>query len=251
MSPTLRESLRGADLGLGVAAVIYAAWATGLVLLLRSDIGGPSDAVWVVPAMLVQTFLYSGVFITAHDAMHGNISHRWRWANDAVGTVCTLSFAGLSYRKLKSGHVRHHASPATPGRDPDFHDGEHSDLLSWFVSFGRRYVTLRQLGLMATAHTALLWLGVPWENLVLFWMAPACLSTLQLFVVGTWLPHREPVGGHSGPHRARSLDLPELWSLLACYHFGYHLEHHRAPWAPWWRLPAVRRLSPMSYGRRS
>ena len=30
-------------------------------------------------------------------------------------------------------------------------------------------------------------------------------------------------------------------SLLSCFHFGYHHEHHRAPWIAWWRLPAFRR----------
>ncbi|MFA9473554.1 MAG: fatty acid desaturase [Filomicrobium sp.] len=26
-------------------------------------------------------------------------------------------------------------------------------------------------------------------------------------------------------------------SLLTCFHFGYHHEHHLQPDVPWWRLP--------------
>jgi beta-carotene ketolase (CrtW type) len=32
-------------------------------------------------------------------------------------------------------------------------------------------------------------------------------------------------------------------SLLTCFHFGYHHEHHDTPWVPWWKLPAQRRLA--------
>jgi len=35
--------------------------------------------------------------------------------------------------------------------------------------------------------------------------------------------------------------LPEWLSLLACYHFGYHLEHHQDPQLAWHELPRRRR----------
>jgi beta-carotene ketolase (CrtW type) len=72
------------------------------------------------------------------------------------------------------------------------------------------------------------------------------LSSLQLFLVGTFLPHRgqdhnpgENQGDDLGEdrHRSISLALPEGLSLLACYHFGYHREHHRAPQLAWHQLP--------------
>ncbi|HYD98464.1 MAG TPA: fatty acid desaturase, partial [Alphaproteobacteria bacterium] len=31
-----------------------------------------------------------------------------------------------------------------------------------------------------------------------------------------------------------------LVSLLTCYHFGHHHEHHLRPDVPWWRLPSLR-----------
>ena len=65
-------------------------------------------------------------------------------------------------------------------------------------------------------------------------------GALQLFVVGTVLPHRraEACGNR---HRAESLALPPWLSLLACYHFGYHWEHHEYPQVPWFGLAGVRR----------
>ena len=72
------------------------------------------------------------------------------------------------------------------------------------------------------------------------WILPLLLSALQLFVVGTVLPHRraEACGNR---HRAESLALPPWLSLLACYHFGYHWEHHAFPHLAWHQLPQARR----------
>lgn len=33
-----------------------------------------------------------------------------------------------------------------------------------------------------------------------------------------------------------------LLSFLTCYHFDYHWEHHRWPYAPWWQLPLCKQL---------
>jgi len=60
--------------------------------------------------------------------------------------------------------------------------------------------------------------------------------------VGTYLPHR----GQRSPHpeaRPHSLNLPPWLSLLACYHFGYHREHHDRPDLAWFQLPRQRRRS--------
>jgi beta-carotene ketolase (CrtW type) len=82
--------------------------------------------------------------------------------------------------------------------------------------------------------------GSIWSVLV-FFAVPGWLSALQLFVFGTYLPHRTPHGGHTDPHNARSNPYPVWLSFLTCYHFGYHEEHHHHPRVPWWRLPQLRR----------
>jgi beta-carotene ketolase (CrtW type) len=77
-------------------------------------------------------------------------------------------------------------------------------------------------------------------NVLLFCTLPLLLSSLQLFVFGTYLPHRwqrtQSVGSHPD-----SLGLPTWLSLLACFHFGYHREHHDHPGLAWFELPAARR----------
>jgi beta-carotene ketolase (CrtW type) len=80
-------------------------------------------------------------------------------------------------------------------------------------------------------------------NVLVFWTVPLVISSLQLFVFGTYLPHRGGVGDGSGDgrHQVQSLGFVRIVSLLACYHFGYHWEHHAFPEVPWFRLPELRR----------
>jgi beta-carotene ketolase (CrtW type) len=59
---------------------------------------------------------------------------------------------------------------------------------------------------------------------------------MQLFLVGTYLPHRRHAS--DGPI---SLAWPGWLSLLACYHFGYHREHHEQPGLAWFELPQAHR----------
>jgi beta-carotene ketolase (CrtW type) len=79
-----------------------------------------------------------------------------------------------------------------------------------------------------------------WLNVLLFCTLPLLLSSLQLFVFGTYLPHRGQRLPQRRPH-ADSLELAPWLSLLACFHFGYHREHHDAPTLAWFELPAQRR----------
>jgi beta-carotene/zeaxanthin 4-ketolase len=84
-------------------------------------------------------------------------------------------------------------------------------------------------------------LGAPAVNVFVFWAFPALLSSAQLFYFGTYLPHRHDDDGFVDRHRARSSDYGWLTSLLTCFHFGYHHEHHLHPHLPWWALPAARK----------
>jgi beta-carotene ketolase (CrtW type) len=83
--------------------------------------------------------------------------------------------------------------------------------------------------------------GVPFPNLLLFWAAPALLAAVQLFYFGTYRPHRHDTAPFTDRHRTRSDGFPSWLSLLTCFHFGYHHEHHIAPQVPWWNLPRFRR----------
>ncbi len=225
--------------GVLIAAAVLLAWCSALVFALSADIAALG---WTsVPLALLVTFLYTGLFITAHDAMHGTVAPQHPRLNRAIGGLATLLYALFSFRVLLRKHHEHHARPAS-GEDPDYHDGTHRSLTRWYLHFFFTYVTWKQLLGMAVLYNALKYLaGVPDANLLLFWALPAIVSTFQLFYFGTYLPHRETPEPYREPHRARSNDYGVLLSFLTCYHFGYHEEHHIHPGIPWWRLPEMRR----------
>lgn len=226
--------------GLLAALTIMGLWAGSLVLLLST--GLETMPGWLAPlAILWQTFLYTGLFITAHDAMHGSAFPAHRGVNDALGTLAVILYALFSFEKLHTEHWEHHRHPASAD-DPDFHDGAHPGLVRWYLHFLKHYVGWVQIAGMAVVFNILLhWVGIAEIDLALFWVAPSLLSTVQLFYFGTYLPHREEASGYADEHRARSNDFGTVLSFLTCYHFGYHWEHHAYPGVPWWRLPRVRR----------
>ena len=226
--------------GIVIGFVVTLLWMANLYLLLSTVIASlPFYS--IIPAILIQTFLYTGLFITAHDGMHGLIAPRHKKANRLVGALCVILYALFSFNKLRVEHQKHHAHPGRED-DPDFHDGEHRGFGAWYFHFLKTYVTWRQIAGMAIAFNIMLHVfKIPQVNLILFWVSPALLSTLQLFYFGTYLPHREPAGGYDNSHRATSNEFSVFWSFITCYHFGYHWEHHEFPQVPWWKLPVVRR----------
>ena len=220
--------------GLLSAGLVVSAWAAVWVVLLQTPLTPAAVAVGIP----LQTFLYTGLFITAHDAMHGTVTPSYSRINRVVGWISVLLYALFSLKKLTHEHMLHHAHPGEPGHDPDFHDGERPEFVQWYMHFLKHYVSFWQMLGMAVVFNVLEHLAhIALPNLILFWVLPSLLSTLQLFYFGTYLPHR---GDPGNVHHARSNAFRPSISFLTCYHFGYHLEHHESPWAPWWHLPVVR-----------
>lgn len=215
-------------------------WSSCLISLLFTHPDEATDVVWVVPSMLMMTWLYTGLFITAHDAMHGALSPRHPRLNHAIGAVCTTVYAALPYNTLKAAHHRHHAYVGADG-DPDLVTSSDTSVFFEFRRFIMSYITVRSVGSMVVMSWVFLFFGITLWNMLLFWVIPSLGSAVQLYVVGTWLPHR-PGPDLCATHRARSIELSPFWSLIACFHFGYHVEHHSLPHVPWWRLPAARRM---------
>jgi beta-carotene ketolase (CrtW type) len=239
MSP--RAHPRQAAIGLLLAGGIVVGW---LALHVVGVFFLPLEGRWLwwLPAqVLLQTWLSVGLFIVAHDAMHGSLAPERDRLNRLVGRLCVALYAGFPYARLLASHHRHHAHAGTAG-DPDFHAERPQAFAPWFLEFFLAYFGWRQLAWLAVAAAVELALGARPANLLLCWALPALLSAVQLFTVGTWLPHRHLAHGADfrDAHRARTLDWPRWLSLLACFHFGRHLEHHQAPHVPWWRLPDVR-----------
>lgn len=210
-----------------VALTITVLWFASLVFGLTWTMDYGSPLLYIL--ILIQTHLYTGLFITAHDAMHGTVS-RNRKINSFVGHVTALLFSYNFYNRLFPKHHEHHRFVGTD-KDPDYHKG---GFFPWYISFLKQYISWQQILLMAITFN-LLKLILPVENLILIWMLPGVLATFQLFYFGTYLPHR---GQHhrQNTHKARSQKLNHLWAFLSCYFFGYHYEHHASPGTPWWQL---------------
>ncbi|MBV8887239.1 MAG: fatty acid desaturase [Chroococcidiopsidaceae cyanobacterium CP_BM_RX_35] len=224
--------------GVLIAFTIIGLWATSLGFLISLDLSKIS-IFYTLLALLWQTFLYTGLFITAHDAMHGVACPRNTKINNLIGEVTLLIYALFSYKELLKNHWLHHHYPAS-SLDPDFYNKKQENVLFWYFSFFKTYFSWKQLlGLTFMFNAIVYTFHVPEASLILFWVIPSILSSIQLFCFGTFLPHREPVGGYTNLHCAQSNSLPVFWSFITCYHFGYHLEHHEYPHVPWWQLPIV------------
>ncbi len=182
--------------------------------------------------ILIQAYLYTGLFITGHDAMHRTVSKN-RFVNDWIGRIATFLFAGMSYKRLIKNHFMHHKFPGE-GKDPDFNTHTQNFFL-WWLTFLYRYTTLVQLIIMAITFNLLkIWFKE--ISVWMFWVIPAFLGTFQLFYFGTYLPHKKPHTVEMQPHNARTLRKNHLIAMLTCYFFGYHHEHHESPGTPWWKL---------------
>ena len=183
-------------------------------------------------------WVYVGLFIVGHDAIHETLFGRGNPWNRRVGGTIHFLYAGFGFDTMKRHHIAHHLHPGTE-RDPDFNARNPRAFWPWYVKFFTTYFGPRQL-LVLTGLAALQWLlGAKPLNLVLLWGVPAILSSFQLFYFGTYLTHRHG-GAFADAHKARSNTYPNWLSLLTCFHFGYHHEHHLYPEEPWWRLPLRR-----------
>ncbi len=184
--------------------------------------------------------LYTGLFITAHDGMHGLI-HPNKQVNKLLSTVCLWLFAFNRFSVLYPKHHLHHAHPARD-EDPDFAP---FGFWRWYIKFLMEYVSWIQILMVAIVFNLGLYAGLAESRLLLFYAIAPLLSTLQLFYFGTYLPHRGEHLAHN-QHKARSQAKNHLYAFITCYFFGYHYEHHSAPWLAWWQLPKLREINEAS-----
>ncbi len=214
--------------GIVMAFAVILLWLMLLLFNFNYTISWSNPLTYVL--FFIQIHLFTGLFITAHDAMHGTIYLKNKHINRWIGTVCLTLFAYNSYALLLPKHHQHHRFAASE-QDPDYHP---PGFWRWYLFFLKEYISLRQIVLMAITFNVLKSL-FPTENIVFYYIAPAILSTLQLFYFGTYLPHK---GEHTADnvHKAHSQPKNHLWAFVSCYFFGYHYEHHDSPQTPWWLL---------------
>jgi beta-carotene ketolase (CrtW type) len=222
----------------------------GLSLALSLGTNTSQSPLWLlVVLVLLRAQLQTGLFIVAHDAMHGLlVPGRTRW-NNTMGALALLLYAGLPFSACLRQHQRHHRAPGS-AQDPDFPNDLQAGALAWYRQFLARYLSQTQMLLLLaswalvlaiTSVVAEVPLAIAFWRVLLFVTLPLLLSSLQLFVFGTFLPHRCQRRPEQRAHPI-SLNLPPWLSLLACFHFGYHREHHDNPGLSWFELPAARSL---------
>ena len=198
---------------------------------------------WLIVFVLGRTYLHTGLFIIAHDAMHGNLTTSNKTLNNIIGRFAVGLYAFLPYDRCCVNHGNHHRYPSQIG-DPDFH-GSISHPVFWYFKFLSEYFSWRSLiiflitmimifgGLIVICKISII-------NLILFWLGPLVLSSLQLFFFGTYLPHHQVYQNPNFSPRTEANFYALLWSFVSCYNFGhYHWEHHEYPKTPWYRLPKI------------
>ena len=240
VAPPTSRMLKSSEIGingLAIALIIILTWAISLGLLLTVVNVSQISLPWKAIALLWQTFLYTGLFITAHDAMHGVVLPKQTKINAAIGSFALLAYGLFSYKQLLEAHLNHHRYPASD-LDPDFHNSKSTGAIGWYFCFMQRYWSWwRFLGLVIIFCILHSLFHISAINLILFWIVPSLMSSIQLFYFGTFLTHRKPDEGYADSFRAQSTYFPLFWSFLTCYHFGYHHEHHQYPNLAWWQLP--------------
>lgn len=143
--------------------------------------------------------------------MHGTVSPI-RGLNDGLGQLATFLYAFFYLPNLKKLHFLHH-NEVVGEEDPDYYDG---GFFAWYFNFFSNYVSWRNFIGYAIAFNVLK-LFFPVENLLLFWIAPALLSSVQLFYFGTYRPHRKE--HHHLEHSAGSQKKNHFFRFLVMLFF--------------------------------
>ena len=221
--------------GLFYAALVIGAWA--LVHIYSVFFHALSAPLWQTMGLIaLQCWLYAGMFIVAHDTMHGSLVPGNDKANAIIGKTIMFVYAGFDWTYMRKAHHAHHARPGTED-DPDFNAKDPHSFWPWYAKFFTEYFGPRQIIiLIGFTLTYIFIFGAAYVNTIIMWAVPAILSSIQLFYFGTYLTHRH-ADKFPDHHNARTNDYPKWLSLLTCFHFGYHHEHHLYPNEPWWRLP--------------
>ncbi len=246
-SPRQRDRSAQTATGLTLAAGVVAAW---LAIHFYAMFGFQFSWATVPIALVlaaVQCWLSVGLFIVSHDAMHGSLAPGRSRLNAVIGASLLFLYAGFGWRKMRTAHFDHHKLSGKAG-DPDFDEHNPTGFVRWYATFLRRYFGWQSVLFVNTVVAAYWFIfDVPTANIIVLYGLPAIASSFQLFYFGTFRPHRHLIvpgeggGQFADRHNARSESFGPVASLLSCFHFGYHHEHHLRPDLPWWALPGARR----------
>ena len=144
-----RSGGQGKLQGLVIALTIIGLWTSSLLFLLSWEIFQLHPGLILI-AIWWQTFLDTGLFITAHEAMHGLVCPYNLQINHLIGSAAVLLYALFPYEKLLTKHWLHHRYPAS-SLDPDFHDGKNGSFGAWYCHFLKSYWSWKRLGSLLAA----------------------------------------------------------------------------------------------------
>ena len=169
---------RQAALGLLLAGGILGGWLTTHIIGVFLYQWGWHSIVTAPVLVAINCWLFVGMFIVAHDCMHGSlVPFRPGW-NRFIGQLCLGLYAGFEFDKLNRKHHLHHRYSGTRD-DPDFDERPPHGFLSWYVRFFVEYFGWKQLAFLSIVSIVyLLLFGVTYSNLLVFWAAPAILSSV-------------------------------------------------------------------------
>ena len=125
-------------IGLVLALAILAGWfAAHLAAVFWID--WTAAPLWSAALLVaLEAWLFTGLFIVAHEAMHGALAPGRPRLNRSIGRLVLRLYAGLSYDRLLPEHHKHHRRPGTAD-DPDFCPDHPRTMLPWFARFMAHY----------------------------------------------------------------------------------------------------------------
>ncbi len=184
-----RDWRRQTLIGLGLAAAIIGSWLAVDVCRVFFWPLASVPPIAVALTIALQCWLSVGLFIVAHDAMHGSLAPfrpaSTGWSASLSRALCRVRLLAAQSRSIIC-IIAMPAPRTTPISTRVRRTGSrlvcgvHARVLSACASFS---CWRRSCGLSARARRAA-------RQLLMFWAVPALLSSLQLFTFGTYLPHR-------------------------------------------------------------
>ena len=172
---------------------------------------------------LTLTWQYVGLFIISHDLHHNKNPNLYE---NFLGRISLFSYGGFFLNDFSKNHRLHHENPGVVNIDPDFSD---KNIILWYLNFMKNYISLRQIGIEMSIYFFAQLNNINIDNLILFWIMPVLLSSIQLFYYGTYLVHNE-----NGI--IENTKLPKILNTITCYNFGNHSTHHEFPQLEWFEL---------------
>lgn len=198
------------------------------------------------------------MFTVGHDASHNSLS-LYRWLNDGMGRVATLTLLPLPiFKAFRFIHMQHHRF-SNEQDDPDYWVGNGSKLLLplrcalmdlhyivWYVprlSSRPKAEILDSLFAAIGGIAVLTWLiSSGWgTEVLLFWVLPGRLAIFFLALAFDYWPH-SPYKATDAENKYIATSVRSGWEWLLTpllLSQNYHLVHHLYPLVPFYRYIKV------------